>query len=299
MRGNEELIKNFYHRVKTAIDKGWPLDPNGIQAERCNQQNQRNAKYIKFRLRGLKPTGLKKAYEYLIENLNATWDAFQTQITSTDVSYTISSQLVPNATSHQNTNLHSLEQQIKELTAFFKEQQMKQVNQSNSRPANADNKSRQNMTKFCSYCRRIGHTLMYFRTKAFDDQNKNQKTRNSQERHTVSTHDYKKRRGPNFGSQNNQNFNQQPRYGNQNNQTPYRQTSFNLDKTDFQTQMDKINQIDRVTLGATDPTTGSKLSIISTLDQRSLILSTTKTFHRITTYLHSTHFNSLTIRDKM
>ena len=71
---------------------------------------------------------------------------------------------------------------------------------------------------------------MYCRTKAFDDQNKIQQTPNNQERRTVFIHDYNKRRGPNFGSQNNQNFNQQPRYGNQNNQTPYRQTGFNQDK---------------------------------------------------------------------
>ena len=231
VRGNEELIKNFYHRVKSAVDKGWPLDPNGNQNERDNQQNQRNAKYIEFTVRGLRPTGLKrKAHEYLIEHPNATWDAFQTHITSKDVIYTISSELVPNATSDQNTKLHSLEQQIKELTALFKEQQVNQVTQPNSRPANPDNKSRQNMTRFCSYCRRNGHTLMYCRTKAYDDEIKRQQTRNNQERRTVFTHDYNKRRGPNFGSQNNQNFNQQPRYGNQNNQTPYRQNGFNPDR---------------------------------------------------------------------
>ena len=231
VRGNEELIKNFYHRVKSAVDKGWPLDPNGNQNERDNQQNQRNAKYIEFTVRGLRPTGLKrKAHEYLIEHPNATWDAFQTHITSKDVIYTISSELVPNATSDQNTKLHSLEQQIKELTALFKEQQVNQVTQPNSRPANPDNKSRQNMTRFCSYCRRNGHTLMYCRTKAYDDEIKRQQTRNNQERRTVFTHDYNKRRGPNFGSQNNQNFNQQPRYGNQNNQTPYRQNGFSPDR---------------------------------------------------------------------
>ena len=71
---------------------------------------------------------------------------------------------------------------------------------------------------------------MYCRTKAYDDEIKRQQTRNNQERRTVFTHDYNKRRGPNFGSQNNQNFNQQPRYGNQNNQTPYRQNGFNPDK---------------------------------------------------------------------
>ena len=113
-----------------------------------NQQNQ-NAKYIEFTVRGLKPTGLKrKAHEYLIEHPNATWDAFQTHNTSKDVIYTISSELVPNTTSDQNTKLHSLEQQIKELTALFKEQQVNQVTLSNFRPANADNKSRQNMTRF-------------------------------------------------------------------------------------------------------------------------------------------------------
>ena len=171
VRGNEELIKNFYHRVKSAVDKGWPLDPNGTNAGRDNQQNQRNAIYIEITVRGLKPTGLKrKAPEYLIERLNATWDAFQMNITSKDVIYTISSELVPNATSDQNTKLHSLEQQIKELTALFKAQQVNQITQPNSRPANADNKSRQNMTRFCSYCRRNGHTLIYCRTKAFNDQ---------------------------------------------------------------------------------------------------------------------------------
>ena len=231
MRGNEELIKNFYHRVKSAVDKGWPLDPNGTQNERDNQQNQRNAKYIEFTVRGLRPAGLKrKAHEYLIEHPNATWDAFQTHITSKDVIYTISSELVLNAISDQNTKLHSLEQQIKELTALFKEQQVNQVNHPTPRPTNVDNKSRQNMTRFCLYCRRNGHTLMYCRTKAYDDQIKRQQTRNNQERRTVFTHDYNKRRGPNFGSQNNPNFSQQPRYSNQNNQTPYRQTGFNLDR---------------------------------------------------------------------
>ena len=171
MRVNVELTKNFCHRVKGAVHKGWPLDPNASHADIDNQQNQRNARYIEFTHRGLKPTGLKKkAHEYLIEHANATWNAFQTHITSKDVIYTISSELVPNATSDQNTRLHYLEQQIKELTAIFKEQQVNQITQPNSRPANADNKSRQKMTRFCSYCRRNGHTLMYCRTKTYDDE---------------------------------------------------------------------------------------------------------------------------------
>ena len=147
VRGNEELIRNFYHRVKSAVDKRWPIDPKGNQAERDNQQNERNAKFIELTVRGLKPTGLKrKAHRYLIGHPNATWDAFQLNITSKDVIYTISAELVPNATSDQNTKLYSLEKQIKELTAIFKEQQVNQITQSNSRPSNADNKSKQKMT---------------------------------------------------------------------------------------------------------------------------------------------------------
>ena len=71
---------------------------------------------------------------------------------------------------------------------------------------------------------------MYCRTKAWDDEIKRQQTRNNQEHRTVFTHDYNKRRGPNFGSQNNQNFNQQLRYGNQNNQPPSQHTGFNPDR---------------------------------------------------------------------
>ena len=71
---------------------------------------------------------------------------------------------------------------------------------------------------------------MYCRTKDLDDESKRQQTQNNQERRTVFTHDYNKRRGPNIGSQKNQTFNKQPRYGNQKDQTPYRQTGFNPDR---------------------------------------------------------------------
>ena len=86
VRGNEELIKNFYHRVKSAFDKGWPLDPNETRAKRHNQEKQRNAKYLRFTIRRFKRKRLKKkAHEFSIEHQNATWDAFQTDITSMDV----------------------------------------------------------------------------------------------------------------------------------------------------------------------------------------------------------------------
>ena len=53
VRGNEELIKNFYHRVKSAVNEEWLLDPNRTPAERDNQRNQRNDIYIELTVRGL------------------------------------------------------------------------------------------------------------------------------------------------------------------------------------------------------------------------------------------------------
>ena len=104
---------------------------------------------------------------------------------------------------------------------------MNQFSQPGSWPANASDKSRQNVTIFCPLCRWIGHTLKYCRSKAHDDEIKTQQTRNSQELWTVLTHECNKRRGPKFGFQNTQNFTQHYRYGNQNNQKFHFRNCFN------------------------------------------------------------------------
>ena len=59
VRGKEELVKNFYHRVKQAVDKEWPIDAAANQNERDAQQNLRNQKYIDFTIRGLTPSTQK------------------------------------------------------------------------------------------------------------------------------------------------------------------------------------------------------------------------------------------------
>ena len=69
--------------------------------------------------------------------------------------------------------------------------------------------------------------------------------------------------------------------------------------TEIQTQIGSITKTDQSTPGRTNQIIDSKLSITSMLDQRILILNTIKTFHRATIYLHSTQFNSSTIRDKI
>ena len=294
VRRNEELIKNFYHRFRISVDKGGPLDPNRTQAERYNQQNQRNAKHIEFTVRGLKPSGLKReAREYLIQQPNATWDALQTHITSKDVIYTISSEQVPNATSDQNTKLHSLEQQIKEPTALFTEQKVNQVTRSNSRPANGDNKSRQKTTRFCTYCRNNGHTPLYSRTKAYDDEIKRKQTRNNQERRTNFTHYYIKKRGPNFGSQNTQNSDQQ---------TEMKTTRHPIDKLastqigiDIGPEIDNSTKTHQATLGTADQITVSRLSITTVLDQRIPILSKA----RLSTEQQSTYSQLSSIHQRL
>ena len=51
IRGDGEEIRNFLHRIKQAVDKGWPGDLNGIKAaqhaaERTAQGRQRSQRNI-------------------------------------------------------------------------------------------------------------------------------------------------------------------------------------------------------------------------------------------------------------
>ena len=60
VRGDGEEIRNFKHRIKEIVDKGWPNDMEGIveadrAAERQAQGRQRRQRYIEFTLRGLRP----------------------------------------------------------------------------------------------------------------------------------------------------------------------------------------------------------------------------------------------------
>ena len=222
-------------------------------------------------------------------------------MTSKDVIYTVSSELVPNATSDQNTKLYSLEQQIKELTALFKKQQVNQVTQPNPQPANADNKSRQNMTRFCSYCRRNGHThahtpaepkLSMIRLK----DNRHGTTKSAKQYSLMTT----------IREEDRTLSLRITKISISNPDTETRTTRHPTDRlastqigTEIQTQIDNSNKTDQATPGKTDQITVNKLSITSMLDQRTLILSTKETSRRATIHLHPTQFSSPTTRDKM
>ena len=59
-KGDGEEKWNFLHRIKKAVDRGWPDDMNGIEtaqknAERDAQARQRRQSYIDYSLKGLRP----------------------------------------------------------------------------------------------------------------------------------------------------------------------------------------------------------------------------------------------------
>ena len=91
IRADGEEIRNFLHRIKKTVEKGWPDDMVGIalgdqNAERTAQARQRRQKYIDYTLRGLRPRYLqRKAQEYFMEHPNATWNNFLTHLFNKDV----------------------------------------------------------------------------------------------------------------------------------------------------------------------------------------------------------------------
>ena len=60
IRGDGVEIRNFLHRIKRSVDKGWADDMEGIAkadigAERTAQARKRRQRYIDYSLKGLRP----------------------------------------------------------------------------------------------------------------------------------------------------------------------------------------------------------------------------------------------------
>ena len=58
IRADGEETRNFLHRMKKAVDKGWPIDMVAVavadeNAEGTAQAQQRKQKYIDYVLKGL------------------------------------------------------------------------------------------------------------------------------------------------------------------------------------------------------------------------------------------------------
>ena len=115
IRGDGEEIRNFLHRIRRTVDKGWQGDMEGIApsdhgAERAAQRRQRRQRYIDYSLKRLRPRYLQRnTQEYLMDNPEATWNDFSTQTSQRDVSFQVSSNFL-NDEEQTKTQKTTLEQ---------------------------------------------------------------------------------------------------------------------------------------------------------------------------------------------
>ena len=204
IRADGEEIRNFFHRAKKTVDKGWPDDMVGIalgdqNAERTAQARQRRQRYIDYTLKGLRPGYLqRKAQEYLMEHPNATWNDFSTHLINKDVSYQVSTSFL-NDEEQNKAQMASLGQELKNLQTELKEHRINAL-EGNQRPVDPNQKGRQKAKRFCGYCRTNGHTPNYYRKKIRDEEIKKLQNEVTAEKKVTFTQDHNKRRGPSRGS---------------------------------------------------------------------------------------------------
>ena len=171
-RQEGELIKNYLHRIKSGVDKGWPEKiptsiegDDNIRKEKEIQQRQRSQKYIDFAIRGLRPQGLKrKAHEKLIENPSITWTQFVDHLVVKDLTFSVTTE---SSGATGVDKLKTLESKINDLTSLFKSNEVNAID--TSRPRDPNIKGRPNSTRFCDYCRSNGHSISRCTKKQIDD----------------------------------------------------------------------------------------------------------------------------------
>ena len=174
IRGGGEEIRNFLHRIKRTVDKGWPDDVNGIEAahhaaEREAQERKRRQRYFDCSLKGLRPRYLqRKAQEYLMERPNATWNDFCAQIIQKDMLLGVSSTFLSHE-AQTKAELATLGQEIRKLRSDLKEYHVNAVAMT-SRTFHSNQRGRQKLTRFCNYCHKKGPTLNWCRKKMRDEE---------------------------------------------------------------------------------------------------------------------------------
>ena len=158
-RGDFEQIKSYIHRVTRIVQKGWPTLNNA----------QASQKAIEIFTRGLMPLSLKQsAHKFLIGHENVDFDVLSNHILEKDLTFTMSATLSGTAPEGSGGKLESLEKQVSELTELMKEHKINTFQQ--PRGFNPNNpRMKQNVTRFCKYCRRSGHTIAFCRTKKAND----------------------------------------------------------------------------------------------------------------------------------
>ena len=173
IRADGEEIRNFLHRIKKTVDKGWPDDmvriaPGDQNAERTAQARQRRQRFIDETLKGPRPRYLqRKAQEYIMEHPNATWNDFSTHLINKDVSYQVSTSFL-NEEEQNKAQMASLGQELKNLRTELKEHRINAL-EGNQTPIDPNQKARQNATRFCGYCR----TLLVFAERTYEMKSRN------------------------------------------------------------------------------------------------------------------------------
>ena len=206
IRADGEEIRNFLHRIKKTVDKGWPDDvvgtaPGDQNAERTAQARQRRQRYIDYTLKRLRPRYLqRKVQEYLMGQPNATWNDFSTHLINKDVSCQVSTSFL-NDEEQNKAQMASLGHELKNLRTELEEHRVNAL-EGNQRPVDPNQKGRQNATRFCGYCRTNGHTPNYCRKKMRDEGIKKLQNEATAEKKVTFNQDYNKRRGPSHGSGN-------------------------------------------------------------------------------------------------
>ena len=160
IRGDGEEVRNFLHRIKRTVDKGWPDDLNGIEAAHhaSEREAQGRQRYIDYSLKGLRPRYLqRKAQEYLMERPNATWKDFCAQIIQKGLILEVSSAFLSHE-AQTKAELATLGQETRNLRSDLKEYHVNAV-ATTSRTFHPDQQGRQKLSRFCNYCHKNGHTL--------------------------------------------------------------------------------------------------------------------------------------------
>ena len=113
---------------------------------------QRSQKFFDFSIKGLRPLALNsKAHEFMIEHPNSNWDQFTNHVITKDLTFVVATDPANKSTTDKMT---SIETQIKELSEFIKNQEVKAINDQNLfQRRHPDIKGRPNSTRFCEYCR--------------------------------------------------------------------------------------------------------------------------------------------------
>ena len=146
------------HRIKTLVDNGWPTLPDADANARRACENQRIGRCKSYFSRSLTPPGLKQeAHQALSEDPNKTWDAPPTLIFNKETSLVISGEMFGFEQSSSNSattdsRFTNIEKTLIEISIMLKNRQINATYDPNNP------KTKQDFTRFCTYCKKSSHT---------------------------------------------------------------------------------------------------------------------------------------------